>query len=218
MQSASKKMTLMQDRTSECDSSNHLQPMEETKELPARIVPLARDDQTVHAAFTHQNQPQFAGCKRNRTENPTQIAKKNLTKQLGKRMSKKEQKYERYILSYDKLTRDRTQNKVPFIESEKAFQIKLQQDEEKLSKIDKKKNLKEHTQMSNQIAASKSRHQKLVEQEQARIVLKNEKQKSADRKLYIETICDVLEDYGIEFYRQITKKVQEKILKKRSMM
>ena len=43
--------------------SNRLQLMEETKE-----VPLARDDQTVHAALTHSNQPHFAGHKRKRTE------------------------------------------------------------------------------------------------------------------------------------------------------
>ena len=73
--------------------------------------------------------------------------------------------------------------------------------------------------MENQIAASKSRHQKLVEQEKARIVLenelKNEKQKSADRKFYLNTAFEVMEELGKEFYNKFTRKFQENIRNKR---
>ena len=217
---SSKKMTLMQDRTSECgsdkknplpssssdhsDSSsddeqdcsnnfNHLQPMEETKELPAKKVTRARDYQTVHAALQHPKQVKFTGCERKRTEKSTQIAENNLTKQLGKQKSKKEE--DKFILGYDKIVRNRTQNK-GFSEIDKAYKKEMSKLKEDLSGIDKNLDSEEYARqkklVNQKIASRKSRHNKLVGQKKVEIELQNEKQKSAVKTRYIKTIFEVM--------------------------
>ena len=111
-----------------------------------------------------------------------------------------------------------------------AFKEKLRQLEEELSEIDrqlkeelsdedKKLKAKKHAQIKNQIAAQKSRHNKIVHREQAKIELQHEKQKSAMRKLYINAIFEVMEEeFGDELHNKLTRKIDEKIRNKRSKL